>query len=234
MSSRYTRRRLAAGACRSGAPSGKAERVLSARHKRPIILDPDEFDYLPETGYIPIEGVDVVAKRATVRLREMTRGGTALLVYSSRERLVLAHGEVHPAMMLPSRELPLLQRELGFNVVLLDVGLPADLQRQRGLRAEDERESVSMDVDHATGEPVVYVPSRPYRKGDGEARLELQPLANGRLGLLTYSSIQSLLDGCGSEQYYVRLRVGMLPEAMRQCGADRVLIDAPLLHHLRH
>jgi hypothetical protein len=217
-----------------GAHGEGAEGALSARRKRPIILDPDEFDHLPEIAYIPVEGVDTAAKRATIRLREMARGGTALLLYSSRKRLVAAHGHDHPVMAVSSRELPALQRRLGFHAVLLDVGLPPELRRQDHQSATGEPDPVPMEVDRATGEPLVYVPSRPYRTGDDQARLELQPLAKGQLALLAYSSRQSLLDGCGPEQHYVRLRAAMLPEAMRQCGADQVLIDAPLPDHLRH
>lgn len=137
-------------------------------------------------------------------------------------------------MTLPSRELPAWQRRLGFTVVLLDVGLPAELRRDAVRAAEEKRESVPMDVDPSTGEPMVYVPSRPFRKGDVEARLELQPLTTGGLALLAYSSRQSLLDGCGSGQHYVRLRAPMLPEVMRQSGADSVLMDAPLPDYLRY
>lgn len=207
---------------------------MSAQRKRPVILDADEFDHLPEIAYIPTEGVNATTNRATIRLREMARGGTALLLYSSKERLVAAHGADHPAMALPARELPVLQRRLGFHAVLLDVALPAELRRQAHQSAIGEREPVPIEVDRATGEPLVYIPSRPYRSGDDNAHLELQPLGKGRLALLAYSSRQSLLDGCGAEQHYVRLPVAMLPEAMRQCGADRVLIDTPLPDHLRH
>lgn len=204
---------------------------MGARRKRPVILDPDEFDHLPEIVYVPIEGVDAAWQRATIRLREMARGGTALLVYSIKECLIAAYGEDQPAMTLPSSELPALQRRLGFNAVLLDVGLPPGLRRQP---PEDEREQTPMEVDRVTGEPLVCVPSRPYQKGDDEVRLELQPLTNGRLTLLAYSSKQSLLDGCGPEQHYVQLPAAKLPEAIRMCGADQVLIDTRLPDHLRH
>lgn len=206
---------------------------MSARRRRPTILDVDEVDRLPGIVYIAVEEADAIRKSITFQLREMTRGGTALLAYSNRELLVAAYGQDQPFVALSSRELPALQSQLGFNVVVLDVQPPRSPGEARQ-HAEDERQAAPMDVDHETGQPVVYVPSRPYRRGDAEAQLELQPLGDDQVALLTYSSRQALLDGCGPDQHYVRLPVDVLPQAMRQCGANRVLIDTSLPTHLRH
>jgi hypothetical protein len=196
-------------------------------------LDPDEFDHLPEVAHIPIEHANTERKTATVRLVELAHGGTALLVYSNRKRLAAACGDQQAAMALPSRELPRLQRRLGFNAVLLDVSVPREWSQQSG-RPTPEQPGSAHTFDRRTGEPFVYVPSKPFRRGDSEAQLELQPLTNGHRALLTYTSQQALLDGCGPKQYFVRFQSSRLHEVMRQCGVDRVLIDTALPDYLRH
>jgi hypothetical protein len=207
--------------------------ALTAQRKHPVILDPDEFDHLPEVAHIPIEHADTERKTATVRLGELAHGGTALLLYSSRERLAAACGDQQAAMALPSRELPKLQRRLGFNAVLLDVSVPPEWS-QRSVQSTSEQPGPLRAFDRRTCEPFVYVPSKPFRPGDSEAQLELQPLTTGHRALIAYTSQQALLDGCGPKQYFVRFPSSRLQEAMRQCGADRVLIDTTLPDHLRH
>jgi hypothetical protein len=196
-------------------------------------LDPDEFDHLPEVAHIPIEHADTGEKTATVRLGELAHGGTALLVYSSRQRLAAACGDHQAAMVLSSRELPVLQRRLGFNAVLLDVSVPQGWSQGAGQSTLDQSGPM-VTSDHVTGEPFVYVASRPFRRGDSDAQIELQPLTNGHRALLAYTSQQSLLDGCGPEQHFVRFHSSQLQEVMHQCGADRVLIDTTLPDYLRH
>lgn len=206
---------------------------MTAQRKHPVILDPDEFDHLPDVAHIPIEHADTNRKTATVRLGELEHGGTALLVYSSRKRLATACGDEQAAMALPSCELPKLQRRLGFNAVLLDVSVPREWSQQPGQPTSEQPEPAGT-FDRGSGEPFVYVPSKPFRRGDREAQLELQPLAGGHRALLAYTSQQALLDGCGPNQYFIRFPSSRLQEVMRQCGADRVLIDTALPDYLRH
>jgi hypothetical protein len=188
---------------------------------RPVVLDADEWEHLPDTVYIPVRGATAV--EVTVELREMTDARMALLAYSTLQRLVAACGADQPALRLPAEDLPRLRRRLRFHAVLLDVRPPAEIL-----------DTSSLAVDRATGEPVVFVPSRPFRRTDPRAQVELQRTADGTLALPTYTSRAALIDGCGPNQYFVTFPVGQLAQVQRQTGAAGVLIDVPLPARLRH
>lgn len=72
------------------------------------------------------------------------------------------------------------------------------------------------------------MPSRPFRAGDEQARLELQPTPGGLLALMAYSSRETLLAGCGPAQPWVSIPAGLLDEARQEAGADTIALDTPL------
>jgi hypothetical protein len=96
---------------------------------------------------------------ALVELREMVDRRTALLVYSTMDRLLAGWGEHQSAMKVPAKNLPGLRRRLRFHALLLDVDPPAGSTGQADVVAEP----MPLSVDGATGEPMVYVPSQPFR-----------------------------------------------------------------------
>ena len=201
--------------------------------RRPVVLDADEWEYLPEEVYIPLRRRSVTNGRAQVELREMTDSRIVLLVYSSMERLIAALGDSQVAMKRSAADLPRLRRQLNFQAVLLDVMVPEELITRPTSESEKFR-PLPLIIDASSGEPMVFVPSRPCRRGDGTAQVELQKLADGRVVMLTYSSLAALADGCGPHQRYVSFPAGQLEKVRRLAGADAVLIDTPLPASLRH
>lgn len=191
--------------------------------RRPVVLDADEREYLPDVVYIPVHRADGAIR---FELREMADSRLALPVYSSMARLIAALGGAHLATRRPSTELPRLRRQLGFQALLLDVVLPNVKQ--------PDPQPLPLTLDRATGEPMVFVPSRPFGRANREAKLELQRLADGQVALLTYSSLTALTEGCGLGQHYVAFPAGRLETVRQQAGADTVLIDVALPQHLRH
>ena len=197
------------------------------------MLDADEWEYLPEEVYIPLTQGAGANGEARVELQEMSDSRMALLVYSSMERLIAALGDAQVAMKRLAADLPRLRRQLQFQAVLLDIRVPTEHITPPAPAAE-ELQPLPLTIDKSTGEPMVFVPSQPYRRGDGQAQLELQRLANGQIAILTYSSQAALADGCGPHQRYVAFPAGRLEQICQLAGADAVLIDTPLPTRLRH
>ncbi|HEX5402339.1 MAG TPA: SAV_915 family protein [Pseudonocardiaceae bacterium] len=193
------------------------------------MLDVDEWEHLPVEVYVPVLGV-ADGGEALVELREMIDRRTALLVYSTMDRLLAGWGEHQSAMRVPARNLPALRRRLRFHALLLDVDPPAGTTGQVDAVAEP----IPLSVDATTGIPVVYVPSQPFPRGSDRAQLELQATRDGRRSLMTYSSSSTLLDCCGPNQHFVAFPASRLADVLAQSGADTVLIDLPLPPQLRH
>jgi hypothetical protein len=100
---------------------------------------------------------------------------------------------------------------------------------------------VGSPSDAASGEAprsprMAYLPSRRFRPGDAAIHLELRLLADGRSALLAYSSLDSLVAGCGAAQPWVAVRTAAdgLAELARLCGADEALWDVDIPADGRH
>lgn len=160
-------------------------------------------------------------------------GQQVVLAYSSLDRFIVACGADQPWMLVPAQRLPELARSGdGFVFsVLLDQPLSPEL---RGTAAGlVSRESSWADTDSDDWTPV-YIPSRPFQRGDAQARLELQPMPGDRLALMIYTSQQALVAGCGPAQPWVSVPAGLVREARRQSGAHTICLDTPLPERLRH
>ena len=73
----------------------------------------------------------------------------------------------------------------------------------------------------------VYVPTGPQFAGDTEVHLVLRQL-DDELVLLTYSSVEELVAGCGPHQPWASLRSDLVGDLLPQMGATAVLLDVPL------
>lgn len=196
------------------------------------VLDPDETWHMPAQLYLAARAAGAQVG-PMLELREWGRQ-PVVLAYSSLDQFLEGCGADQPWMLLRSERLAELADDgsgrPAFSV-LLDVPLTEDLRGTAGGMA---------DTEAAWGEPesedwvCVYVPSRPFREGDAQARLELQPMPGDRLALMAYSSRETLLSGCGPEQSWVVVPAGLVSEARRQSGADAICLDTPLPHRLRH
>ncbi|HEU0090156.1 MAG TPA: SAV_915 family protein [Pseudonocardiaceae bacterium] len=119
----------------------------------------------------------------------------------------------------------------GVDVVVVDVDVPGDL---RGTAAGPVDDARAWDDPESADWSLVFVPSQPFRPGDAEVKLELQPMPGGRLALMAYST-RDLLDwGCGPYQPWVAVPAGLLDDARQQAGAHTIVLDTPLPVRLRH
>jgi hypothetical protein len=64
--------------------------------------------------------------------------------------------------------------------------------------------------------------------GTEEVALALKPLEDGRLAMLVFTSLDSLVAGCGDEQPWVALTEARIEDAFQRSAADVVAIDAGL------
>jgi hypothetical protein len=197
--------------------------------RQPVVLDVDEWEHLPAEVYIPVHDVVAGSGDALVELRKMVDARIALLVYSTLDLLFTCWGEQQSAMLVPAERLSTLQRKLGFHAVLLDVSPPAGSTRLAVAQG-----TLPLALDDATGDPIVYVPSRPFRRTSRSAHVELQLIADGKRALMTYSSLSALLHCCGPNQHFVAFPAGLLAAVLAESGADTVLIDLPLPPRVRH
>ncbi len=91
-----------------------------------------------------------------------------------------------------------------------------------------------MDDDVLMGDDVAYVPSMRLRPDDVEATLELRRTVDGALGVLVYSSLESLVAGCGPAQPWVAVPTGRVADLIGLAGADVVVWDAEISSAARH
>lgn len=83
---------------------------------------------VPPVVYVPAQRTKPGQQGATLELRSLQDGRVALLVYSALDRLIDACGEFQPWALLPSPEIERLKPTVGFDVLILDVALPVELQ----------------------------------------------------------------------------------------------------------
>ncbi|MGH3503955.1 MAG: SAV_915 family protein [Nocardioidaceae bacterium] len=202
---------------------------MTQGQRRPTILDPDDFEFLPEEVHVPVEGVTVDGE-VLVGLQESTYGGRVLPVYSSEELLTEACGSAQQSVVVPVGELADLQERLDFDTLMIDVRQPDDLRVEAS--TDEEVPDPPVATDPATGDVLVYIPCRSWW-ADG-AEVEMRELEDGSLAVLIYSSLDTLCEGCGPQQTYVQVRTRELEEILRQCGTEQVLIDVSLPADKRH
>ncbi|MHA6802802.1 SAV_915 family protein [Salinifilum ghardaiensis] len=74
----------------------------------------------------------------------------------------------------------------------------------------------------------VYVPSQPMAAEDHEAQLELRRTSEGALALVTYTSLERLVEGCGNQQAWISVPESELRQLAEQVDAQVILQDVPL------
>ncbi|SFT96763.1 SseB protein N-terminal domain-containing protein [Actinopolyspora lacussalsi subsp. righensis] len=83
----------------------------------------------PPVVYVPCEAASPNNGELSVDLRRTRDGRTALLVYSSNERLVRCCGEQQPWVAVHTEKLDELDRSIHFDLILLDVEIPQEFRR---------------------------------------------------------------------------------------------------------
>lgn len=200
---------------------------------RPSVLDPDESWYLPDQVYLAVRP-DGASGGPMLELYELGEQRQAVaLAYSTLDELITGCGADQPWILAHSDQLPALaEQESGFAfLLLLDESLPGELRSTAAGLASVEASWGDIESDDWTS---VYVPSLPFKHGEDQAKLELQPMQGDRLALMAYSSEQSLIAGCGQEQPWVSIPAGLISVARQQSGAHTICLDTPLPLRLRH
>ncbi len=165
--------------------------------------------------WVPTQRVTAGATEAAVELRETVRNGLALVAFSSAEALAAGCGADQALVTIPASELDHLRKVVGFACVVLDQGVPE--QVQGGPLPGRGGPSLTSGM--------VYLPSRPHRLGSSRAEIKLAELETGEVALLAYASPQLLRACCGTRQPWVSIPPDALEETCRHLGADVVVFD---------
>lgn len=80
----------------------------------------------------------------------------------------------------------------------------------------------------ADGRVLLFAPSVPGAAEDGGPALALKPLEDGRLAMPLYTSLESLVAGCGEVQPWVALEESTVEQVFLDSGADVAMVDAAL------
>ncbi len=86
----------------------------------------------PPVVYVPCAPVRPESGEIDVDLRMTRDGRLALLVYSALDRLVTHCGPAQPWTLMRASDLEQVRLETGFELVLLDLDIPAELRRTEG------------------------------------------------------------------------------------------------------
>lgn len=204
----------------------------------PGVFDLDERAELPGQLYVACRP-DGGAGDAMLELREWD-GGQVALGYSTLDRFLEGCGHDQPWILIPSERLAEIGLEKAGNAfepttfrfgVLLNASLPHGARGTAGGLAWEEPR---WDDEESPDWTMVHLASQPFRPGNDQALLELQPMPGDHLAVMAYSSAAAVEAGCGPHQASVRIPAGLVGEARRQSGADTICLDTPLPQQLRH
>ncbi|MQA10360.1 MAG: hypothetical protein GEU98_17750 [Pseudonocardiaceae bacterium] len=199
--------------------------------RAPTTLDPDEV-----TGYVTgqlcvlTHPVDRRTDESPAELRTLRHDLVGLMAYSSAEAVIAACGIGQPWRWVSVNDLVPLSKQLGFDVVVLDV-VPPEGHRYP---EDDERDEPDAELlSELTVTERMYLPSRPHRTGR-QPIAELHPDSAGRPMLLVYTSREALREGCGEYQPWVAVPANRLADVVADTGAYGVLVDPTLTEEARH
>lgn len=75
---------------------------------------------------------------------------------------------------------------------------------------------------------LLFVPTAARRGAAQDVELALKPLVDGRLAMLLFTSLDSLVAGCGPAQPWVALPEAAVEDAFRLSPAEVVMVDVAL------
>lgn len=100
----------------------------------------DDDAVVPPVVYLPADRVPY-DDTATLELRRLCDGQTALLAYTSLDRLIEACGEFQPWVLLPAAMIEEQRQCIGYDVIVVDAVLPDGIRR--GPETSDQVEEVA-------------------------------------------------------------------------------------------
>lgn len=93
-----------------------------------MTIHTDAGTVVPPVVYVPTQRVRPGDTETTLELRRLQDGQLALMAYTSLDRLVDACGEFQPWALVPAPQVEQIRAAAGFDVVALDVAIPAELR----------------------------------------------------------------------------------------------------------
>lgn len=200
-----------------------------AGQARPLVLEPDELiRHAPDGVHVLIVPGEHMA---SFELWDLNGGQRALVCYSSVQVLHGACGAGQPSRWVPAADVPVQCAAARAEVLVLDEPLPVPPRYPEPDVADVPDLPALEEPD--LGEQLLYVPSRPMRRGASRVDLELQPYRRNRT-LLAYTSPNALYSGCGPYQPWVAVYAADLAEVMTEADAERVLFNPVLAEQSRH
>lgn len=95
--------------------------------------------------YVPCSPVESGAEQVQLEMRERDDGSTALLAYTTMERLVAGCGGQQPWIAVRPEEIELIQQQANFDLIAFDVELPTEM------RPYEERDDLNEDLARDVG-----------------------------------------------------------------------------------
>lgn len=114
------------------------------------------------------------------------------------------------------------------------VYVPTDRAPDPGAPGQSPDDVDGSALHDVSAQGTVFVPTQRMRRGDAEFLVEMRHLQDGRLALLTYSSLDALVEGCGDAQPWVEVPAERVEEIRDVVGAEVVVMDQALDAAQRH
>lgn len=87
---------------------------------------------VPPILYVPVADYLSDSDELTIEFRQLHDGRTALVAFTALDRLIAGCGSAQPWVVLSTEKLAEIDRHTPYDVILLDVQIPEDQQRQPG------------------------------------------------------------------------------------------------------
>ncbi|MGH3949388.1 MAG: SAV_915 family protein [Pseudonocardiaceae bacterium] len=185
----------------------------------------DLHDRLPEQVIV------LLTPERGLELRETERHEVMAVTYSTFADLAASCGAGQPCAQATRSELARAAGQFDITMFALDLTIPEGHRYPEPDSRQQPEMTFAEPDDSDTS--VVYIPSRPYRVGQAQAVLELQP-HEGKLTMLVYSSQEMLRAGCGPHQDFITIRIEYVNEVAWRAGAEATLLDPVLAEESRH
>lgn len=80
----------------------------------------------------------------------------------------------------------------------------------------------------------VFLPSQQAAPSDPQVQLDLRTTTEGALALVSFTSLERLVEGCGERQAWISVPETEVQRIAEQVGAQVILQDLPLPDEQRH
>lgn len=187
---------------------GVVEQVVWQDSQVPVPLPPGT----PPVLYVPC-AVGVSSEPADVVTRRTLDGRTAVVAYTSLDRLLAACGSGQAWTALSLAQLQELHATLAYDVVYLDLVMPPAL-RTPGLPEAP-----------GTLPPLLYLPCVQSVGRVEDATLSYLRRPDGSVGLPAYTSLDRLHAALGDVQPWILARADRLSELRSVAPFDELLVD---------